>query len=319
MKTLEELGGYYNAVLMPELRVIEEKRKKVLKKVFLWGGSICGLFCLILVGLILLGLGFQFIIFAVVGLAAALGLTFRLLTANYTGEFKTKIIKKIVSFIDEGLSYSKDGCIPRADFILSKIFHRRPDRYRGDDYVSGMIDKTKLRFSEVYAEYETRDSKGNRHWHKLFKGLFFIADFNKDFKGTTVVLPDTAERLLGGLGSFFQKMNVVRGQLIKLEDPEFEKLFAVYGDDQIEARYILSTSLMKRIVDFKKKTGRQIYLSFVGSLIFVAVSFRKNLFEPNVFKTVLDFGQISEYYQDLELAIGVVEDLNLNTRIWSKQ
>ena len=180
MKTLEELGGYYNAVLMPELRVIEEKRKKVLKKVFLWGGSICGLFCLILVGLILLGLGFQFIIFAVVGLAAALGLTFRLLTANYTGEFKTKIIKKIVSFIDEGLSYSKDGCIPRADFILSKIFHRRPDRYRGDDYVSGMIDKTKLRFSEVYAEYETRDSKGNRHWHKLFKGLFFICN-NRHF------------------------------------------------------------------------------------------------------------------------------------------
>ena len=34
-------------------------------------------------------------------------------------------------------------------------------------------------------------------------------------------------------------------QLIKLEDPEFEKLFAVYGDDQIEARYILTPALMQ--------------------------------------------------------------------------
>jgi hypothetical protein len=113
-------------------------------------------------------------------------------------------------------------------------------------------------------------------------------------------------------------MNVFRGQLVKLEDPEFEKLFAVYADDQIEARYVLSTSLMARIADFKKRTGRRIYLSFIRSQVYVAVSFAKNVFEPKIFQTALDFEAVREYLENLQLAIGIVDDLNLNTRIWSK-
>ena len=114
-------------------------------------------------------------------------------------------------------------------------------------------------------------------------------------------------------------MNIFRGQLIKLEDPEFENHFVVYGDDQIQARYILSMSLMERIVEFRKKTGRKIYLSFVGSKVFVAASYTKSLFEPRLFRTLLDFEPIREYFEDLQLTIGIVDDLNLNTRICSKQ
>ncbi|MFT5169968.1 MAG: hypothetical protein ACI8Q2_000583, partial [Candidatus Omnitrophota bacterium] len=44
-----------------------------------------------------------------------------------------------------------------------------------------------------------------------------------------------------------------------------------------------------------------------------------NLFEPRIFKTLLDFKPIEEYFEDLSFAIGIVEDLNLNTRIWSKE
>ncbi len=55
---------------------------------------------------------------------------------------------------------------------------------------------------------------------------------------------------------------------------------ALAYNDQIQARYILSTSLMKRIVDFKKKTNRRIYLSFVGSMVFVAGSQGKIATEP---------------------------------------
>jgi len=74
-----------------------------------------------------------------------------------------------------------------------------------------------------------------------------------------------------------------------------------------------------KIVDFKKKTNRPIYLSFVGSKVFVAVSYTRNLFEPKLFRTLLDFGLLQEYFEDLRLAAGIVEDLNLNTRIWSKE
>jgi hypothetical protein len=145
-----------------------------------------------------------------------------------------------------------------------------------------------------------------------------MANFNKKFKTETFILPDTAERLFGFLGKKLQEMTASssRGELVNLESPEFEKLFVVYGKDQIEARYILSPSLMERIVSFKNKTGKNIHMSFVDNNIFIAISYKKNLFEPRVFKTIIDLEPIQEYYEDIKLMTDIVEDLNLNLRIW---
>ena len=144
-------------------------------------------------------------------------------------------------------------------------------------------------------------------------------DFNKKFHGKTLVLPDTAEQILGNLGSFFQSLNVGRGELVKMEDPEFEKYFVVYGDDQIEARYILSTSLMQRVLEFRKKTGRRICMSFVSSHVYVAIPYSRRLFEPRVFGSILGFKGIEQYLEDFQVFTGIVEDLNVNTRIWTKR
>ena len=91
-----------------------------------------------------------------------------------------------------------------------------------------------------------------------------------------------------------QKMNKWRGELVKLEDVEFEKEFAIYSGDQIESRYILSPSLMERILSFKQKTKKRIQMSFVDSRLYVTVPYRKNLFEPKLFGDIVDFKNIEE-------------------------
>ena len=105
---------------------------------------------------------------------------------------------------------------------------------------------------------------------------------------------------------------------MKLESPEFEKEFAVYSNDQVGARYILSNNMMERLVEFKNKTNEKVYLSFVDSKVYVAISIEKDLFEPPRFKPVNDISLVQEFFDDMNLAIGIVDDLNLNTRIWSK-
>ncbi len=312
MKSFNDLLQYYKTTLLPELKVLEKQRIETRNKI-LYTALIVAPIALLII-LLDKELIFFMVILGFIVLAGA-GAFF---SRKYVSNFKVGIIDKIVEFIDKDLNYSKDGCISQALFVESDIFRHRIDRYRGDDYVSGKLEQTQVKFSEIHAQYITRNSKGRTQHHTIFKGLFFAADFNKAFKGKTIVLPDTAERLFGGLGTMLQSWNKTRGQLIKLEDPEFEKSFAVYGDDQIEARYILSTSLMKRIMDFKKKTNKRIYLSFVNSKLFVAIPYSRNLFEPRIFKTLLDFTPIKQYYEDLNVAVGIVEDLNLNTRIWSK-
>ena len=324
MKTLNDLRKFYEVELQGDLRELEGQRKQILQKLLYVGAGVVGVLAVVLIFMReAVSEQPMILLFPVVIGLIIMGIALKVLTKDYVIKFKNRIIERIVKFIDTSLHYSSYDCIPESIFMACEIFKQRPDRYKGDDLVQGKIEKTEIQFSEIHAEYKTesRDSKGKRqtHWHTIFKGLFFMGDFNKHFKGRTVVLPDTAEKLLGGLGKFFQSWNIGRGELIKLEDPEFEKEFAVYGNDQVEARYILSTSLMKRIMDFKRKTGKKIFLSFVGSRVFVAVSFRKDLFEPKVFSTVLAFEPIQEYFEDLQLAIGIVDDLNLNLRIWTKE
>jgi hypothetical protein len=319
MKTLDDLRKFYDTSLIASLQELEGTRKKIVNNMVYWMGGACILVAVLVIfasnpGMLIL---LPFLLLAIYGVV------FYTSGKSYTADFKARVIKEIVKFIDPGLDYESDRFIPQEVYAASEIFKITPDRYNGKDYVSGKLGATQTEFSEIDSQYKTEstDSQGRIHteWHTIFKGIFFAADFNKDFHGRTVVLPDTAEKLFGFLGTALQSMNITRGQLIKLEDPEFEKLFVVYGDDQVESRYVLSTSLMKRITDFKNKSGRKVFLSFVRSKIFVAIEYTQDIFEPRLFKTLLDFAPIQQYFEHFELVLGLVDDLNLNTRIWSKQ
>lgn len=318
MKTLDDLRQFYNTKLLSDLKLLEAKRLAIIRKLAVIGFVLLVLAILIYFGAVrgkcslLTGIVVTFVIWA-----GILGFLSKALGSDYVTKFKTAIIRKIVKFVDESLDYVPHRYIPKSIFMTSEIFKTKPNRYKGDDYVSGKVGATEIVFSEVHAEYKSGGK--NSSLRTIFKGLLFIADFNKRFTCQVVVLPDTAEKLFGSLGKILQSWNLERDQLVKLEDPEFEKLFVVYGNDQIQARYILSTSLMERIIDFKRKTNRPIYLSFVGSRIFVAISYTKDLFEPGLLTTLTDFELIREYFEDLQLAISIVDNLNLNTRIWSKQ
>jgi hypothetical protein len=321
-KTLSAFAHFYATDLVKDLKQLEIMRKAVLHRVIILGA--------VMVGIVGVAVAIDFayrltgwIIFIAIALCGSTGpFLYKFLTSDYVHAFKVRVISKIVAFLDPGLEYAPGGYIEQWKFVSSRIFERHPDRYTGDDYIRGKVGETNVELCELHAEYkeEGYSSRGGRRrrWHTIFRGLFFTADFNKNFYGKTVVLPDTAEKLLGSAGTFFQSLNKSRGDLMKMDDPEFEKLFVVYGDDQIESRYVLSTSLMERIVGFRKKTGRPIYLSFVSSQVFVAISYRGGLFEPKVFSSITDFKCMEDYYDNLHLALGIVADLDLNTRIWTK-
>ncbi len=319
MRTLDELKDFYQVTLLDDLKLLEQQRKEVVRKIHYVGiGSVCTLVISLILTYSYLPHQPVLIILPIIGIAALCGFICKFMCRDYVCWFKAMVIEKLVKFMNENLEYRPNDCIDKSIFMMSKIFRTEPNRYKGDDLVRGTVGRTRIKFSELNAEHESGSGK-NRRRYTVFKGLFFVGDFNKHFIGQTIVLPDKAEKLLGRFGKKLQAMNIFRGQLVKLEDPEFEKEFAVYGSDQIEARYVLSTSLMERILKFKRRTGKKIYLSFIGSMVFVAVSYTKDLFEPKIFRSLLRFGPIREYFEDLSLAIGIVDELNLNTRIWSKQ
>jgi hypothetical protein len=318
-----DFAHFYATVLIKDLKKLEVLRKRVVRRLKLLFAISAAVFMISLAIDRCFGLSGRFPMMVAVLSVPVVTFLYRLLISDYVHAFKVNVIQKIIDYIDPNLTYCPEGHVPKWQIVASRIFSKHPDRVRGDDLVQGRVGETNMQFSEVHAQakHETTSSNGtrNRRWSTIFRGLFFVADFNKKFQGKTLVLPDTAERVLGNMGSFFQSLNPARGELVKMEDPDFEKHFVVYGDDQIEARYILSTSLMRRILEFRKKTGRRICLSFVSSHVYVAIPYRRRLFEPRVFRSILGFKDIEQYLEDFRVFTGIVEDLNLNTRIWTKR
>ncbi len=323
MKNIQEFEQFYNISLKTDLANLDLRRKRIVKRFLILTFFI---FIPIVAASVLLQIYMNISNIAFIGPAVAIVIallvfTFWVRDKLFYNDFKSQVINRIVYFISPELQYNSNGSVNVSEFVTSRLFLTNVDRYKGDDLVFGKIDKTAFRFSEIKAEYKTTNvsSKGNTRntWHTLFKGLFFIADFNKDFRGSTVVLPNS----LGKRFNFLKKLMGItrREKLIELEDVNFTKHFNVYGDDQIQSRYILSISLINRILEYKKKTDKHIYLSFVDSKMYLGIPYAKDLFEPSYLRSLTNFDLVKTYYEDMILVVCIVEDLNLNLRIWTKE
>jgi len=318
--------------LEPILRAIEAERSQRVHQfaqITLWSVVIGGLLSL---GLAIAQAGAWAL--APLGIALLIiGGVYAAKANEWRNTFKVRVMTRLVKLFHPSLNYYPNRAIAKQEYHLSMLFHNapEPDRYWGEDYIEGVIDKTDIRLSELHTEYRqvTYDSKGNRHeyWVTIFRGLFISADFHKHFHGVTLVLPDTEQSWLGGLGQWLQsisaKLGNQPGELVKMEDPEFERLFKVFSTDQIEARYILTPNMIRRIVEFRKKTDSPIRLSFIASRVFVAIPTYHDHFEPpSLFAPadkLLDPSTLAQYFEELRFALAVVDELNLNTRIWTKR
>jgi hypothetical protein len=326
MRTEEDFKAYFDSNLLHFLKEFDKKRKPLINYRLINLGLLVLLIPLFIYTLSL-GNG-EFTAWTIlclipIGLMVWIGIKRYQIYKDFRDEYKNKVIKEIVKLVDPELQYDYESRISDNEFYHSQIYLTSADRSTGEDLIYGKIDKTAIKFSELHLEYKTESTDSDGHhqtqWHTIFKGIFFIADFNKNFKTQTVVLPDGLERIFGKFARKLQKMTTRRGNLIQLENPLFEKYFKVYAEDAIESRYILTPALMERITNFRVKTGLKVAFSFVDSNIYIALPIQKNLFEPRVFKNLYSYEFIKESFSYLMLFTGIVEELNLNTRIWTKE
>ncbi len=320
MSRYKNFREFYETSLKPDLEIIDRERKKTNKRALT---IITATVAAVILEIVLIPSSAEMLKGFIPMITGFAGLvTTGIVSKNYRKEYKSKIIPRITSFLDEGMVYTPDAIVPVSEFIKSGIFSLSVDNYTGEDHFRGKIGKTDIEFSEVTAKHLniTHTEKGTKEeYTTIFRGIFIVADFNKNFLTHTLVLPDTAEKLFGKFGQTLQSIGAGKKKLVRLENPEFEKEFCVYADDQIEARYILTPSLMERIVAFKHKWNTRISLSFIDSKVYLAINMNKNLFETRIFRPVADYSFMEENLRFLILLTGIVEDLNLNTRIWTKE
>jgi hypothetical protein len=224
--------------------------------------------------------------------------------AGFRAVFKQRVVASIVARVLPGAVYDPDLALAGSVLDASGLFHEEI-AYSGDDLVRGTIGRTPFAMGDVHAGI-TRSGD----LRSGFEGLLFHAEFNRSLLGRTVVLP---------AGQTPQVWAHNRGLApVALESPEFAALFSVYASDPIEARYVLTPNTMERLVDLARTVGRPLYAAFDRRRVFVATDNGKGAFEALAFGGEKACEEVRGFAALFESARAIVEELELNTRIWTK-
>ena len=236
--------------------------------------------------------------------------------------YKKLMIPALLKEIGPGLSYDQDGYIPEEDFLRPKINVVLMDYYGGEDMVKGSYKGIQVRFSEVMAarKYSTGD---NTHQEMTYYGIFMIADFNRKFKHSHWVLPDNSKAKFGNaIGGFIQEhQHSTYGHMIRMEDPAFEKSFAVFTEDEEEARRILTPELMRSMMEssrifYRKKP--QMGFAFMDSNVYVSIPIERG----RTFFKMSSHGDLDEVIRktkwELKMFLDVFDALMQDPYLWSK-
>lgn len=223
--------------------------------------------------------------------------------------FKSDILPKILEFLFHDFTYIPNQRIAKSVLTESQLISDEITVVEGEDFMRFRHGETSIMFCETIV-YRQSKSDG-----PIFQGVFLVSTFNKYFQHQTVILP---RKKVSFLTKIIKYEIFSTFHEIKLENSDFSKAFIVYSTDQIEARYILSTSFMSRILAYQRKVNRDISFSFVNDKMFCTIPNYINLFEPAIFESFFDFSFFAKSYEALMLYNEVVDDLNLNLRIWTK-
>ncbi len=328
MKTQDEFLNFVDTELSTELGAVNKQRKSTLR-MFLISTLICVAFVgfmiyssmgetswfegentLVIIAFVfiaLYGVGFSIAYFVKKNKGNTTPSTVS--SHGFAYDFKDKVVRRMVEFLGPSFKYQTANHVKLSEIMQSGLLQVQKYKVSGSDMVQGIEDGVPFKFSDVHVTREkTFVGKNEDPEESVLAGSFFIAEFNKTFKKPVFVY---SKKTFGGMDCLSYE-----GEKVRLEDPDFDKQFTVYSPDQIEARFILTPSMMERLKSLRARMGSNVYIVFANNNIYIANNNGKDRFEIGMLSSVNKRESIVGYYNDLAEQLGIIDELKLNLKIW---
>ena len=211
---------------------------------------------------------------------------------------RQQIKKKLIGLITRefNLVY-KPWLTESAGFSRLKSWGLTPSFDTADflDSFSGEWRGVPFRFCEIKLEKYVKQGK-RRTKRTIFRGHLIETEFPRNLFGRTLIMPDELDRKMRGRHRAARDLKPVG-----LVSTAFENQYAVYSNDQVEARYILDPAHMERMVALGDEAeSSELRVLFAGKTVTAAAS-GKNLFE-------VEYGKSD--YADPQILARFLHELN---------
>lgn len=302
---IDELRIYYNTTIRPELVRMERIRKRTLFSIYASIGAILvvlALFWYIQAGFVILILLAPIIFY--------LGtLYFRI--ERFRQAFKPAVVSLILEFMNESpnfkeLSYDAKKVIAKDRFLRSELFAGRKINYAGEDYIQGLVGEMPFELSELYVQ---EISRASNRLDLVFGGIFIHAIFNEPSVGHLAVWPRDEFRFMRRTIKEFIYQGGMDAE-IEIQNPNFRELFVVYAKRNTVVHNILTPPMQEALVRFVETTGHDLYFSVYNKNVFAGIAHDRDLLEPHIFRSNLSFNLVREFYTDIMLMLGVIQDFD---------
>ena len=290
------------------LEKLETLRKKALKKQ------------LITMGIFLLLAVLLFPIFYVTSIGLLIpGFIVATLISNkdvkeFNKMYKQNIVLEALKRICTDVTFDYDKGIKREVIANTQMMYMG-DIFHSNDYITGKYKNINFELSDVLIEDESTDSDGNTTYYTIFKGQWFIFDFNKEFKANIQVC---------GKGFTNSKRIILFGKKeekykkVELEDIDFNKNFKVYAQREEDAFYVLTPGTMNRIKEVAEKVKGRLLFCFIDNRLHIAVHNNKDLFEASIYKKINIEESINKTNEEISAITNFVDILSLDNDLFKR-
>ena len=292
------------------------------------------------------------IIFGLIIYAITISCLYYWINHNFQKKVKQDLLQKVLRGLGDIYWIPEKSIIDSKTLRKSELFGIYNIR-RNDDTFQGKYKDLNFKISESVMKYETGSGR-NRRVYTIFQGVIILIDSNKEINAQTVITtkgdkntrnstPGTIAAalissiilvVLGIIMQDFFRIGIAvflfivftlliineRHQQAKkmsnmtLEDPEFNKKYDVFTQDQIEGRYLVTTSFMEKFKNLHTAFGTKMAkCAFFDNKVMFALSTEKNLFElsEGIFCSLKNPKQTKVFYEEISAIYDIIDYFKL--------
>lgn len=293
-------AALYDGEIAPALEALEQERLKVVRfHRTMIGAGLGGGAVIIAATLALGGAPQPAFFFAALAAFAGLGIGYYPI-GQLRRRVKDTLLAQVAPHLGVRFTQRLSGPPPGFEHFGENKLTPSYTRSSFEDLIEGERAGCLYELFEAHLRVVTRDSKGRTRQSTVFRGQLLRVGFPQRFDGRTVVLRDRGafNWTHNGLGDGMKRAGLV--------DPRFERIFEVFTNDQVEARYLLTPTFMERLVAFEDLVhGKRARAAFAGGDLLIAIE-GGNLFEAgSMFKPLADRSRADK----LRAEIAAVHDM----------
>ncbi len=295
----------------PKLQELIELNKRIKRRDRI-GVGIClvGIAVTILLfksGLFLIGIGI-----CVIGLVLLI-ITAATLNKEYRQKYKQTLVNRVAKEYFEEYKYEPDKGFSR-DYLRNMNIMMFGSDYKSEDLLTAVYDGVMFRRADVYIADTTTDSQGNSTTYVYFRGQWIEFEPNKDFSSDLQIIQKGFNFTNKRKGLFVKKAD--KRHVIETEDTAFNSRFECLCQNDSEAFYLLTPSLMQSLMKLTSVLPYKIMIGYVDRRIHVLVDTHRDTMEPSVPKGGSFDKQIADIRQDMDVIVGVIKGLKINTDLY---